>query len=153
MNMLERLLDQKVKLEFEPDSALQQVNADACQIEQVVMNLVVNARDAMPAGGTISVRTRNVVFPGRSSGSEPTCAHPGQYVCISVSDSGSGMDEEVLAHLFEPFFTTKPSGQGTGLGLAVIYGIIEQHHGWIDVESEKGKGSEFKVFFPICENS
>ncbi len=151
--MLDRLLGPHVTMAFEPDRELLQVHADPCQIEQVIMNLVVNARDAMPDGGEIFMRTRNVVFPNGVSAPESPYRHSGRYVCISVSDTGSGMDEEIRSHLFEPFFTTKPVGEGTGLGLAVIYGIVEQHNGWIDVESKKGKGSEFKVFLPALENT
>ncbi len=152
MKMLERLLSEQVRLEFNPEGELRQVDADRSQIEQVVMNLVVNARDAMPEGGVISMRTLNVDIPYESSSPVPA-ERSGRFVCISVADTGSGMDEEVLAHLFEPFFTTKPVGKGTGLGLAIIYGIVEQHKGWIDVESKEGEGAEFKIFLPVHESS
>lgn len=112
------------------------VHADPAQIEQVLLNLVINARDAMPDGGTLTLGTENCVVENR------------RFVCLIVTDTGSGMSAEVLAHLFEPFFTTKPSGQGTGLGLAVCDGIIQQSGGLIRVDSEPGRGSTFRVYLP-----
>ncbi len=142
-----------ITIDLHVDANLPPVLADPIELEQVIVNLINNSFDAMPDGGEIFMRTRNVVFPNGVSAPESPYRHSGRYVCISVSDTGSGMDEEIRSHLFEPFFTTKPVGEGTGLGLAVIYGIVEQHNGWIDVESKKGKGSEFKVFLPAHKNT
>ena len=116
-------------------------------IEQVLLNLVVNARDAMPQGGTLCL---SVEKPGRSrprAASHPE-AGPGGFVVLTAQDTGCGMDEETQNRLFEPFFTTKPVGQGTGLGLATVYGIVKQHEGWIEVQSEVGVGSVFRVYLP-----
>lgn len=147
--MLERLLDKSITLEFEPAGHIKSVLADAGQMQQVVMNLVINARDAMPQGGRMELRTENVIITDAAKALMPR-AKTGEFVCLSLSDTGVGMDQEVLEHLFEPFFTTKPIGLGTGLGLSVLYGIVEQHQGWIHVESQPGKGSLFSVFLPAA---
>ncbi len=144
-SMLRRLVGENIGLEFNPDPQLGVIEADRSQMEQIIMNLVVNARDAMPAGGQITVSTTNVDM---SDDETVAASRRMPYVCITVSDVGTGMNDEVLSHLFEPFFTTKPVGEGTGLGLAVIYGIVDQHEGWVDVDSRLGEGSTFKVFFP-----
>jgi len=123
-------------------SGLGSVRADQSQIEQVIVNLIVNARDAMANGGLLTVSTENVDWPGNVSVPE------GRYVVLSVKDTGTGMDPEVLAHIFEPFYTTKDVGKGTGLGLSTVYGIVEQSSGYIAVESQPGKGSEFRIFLP-----
>ncbi len=117
------------------------------QIEQVIINLAVNARDAMPAGGKLTIETANVELDADFAASHPFIP-PGSYVRVSVRDSGHGMSPEVKAHAFEPFFTTKPVGQGTGLGLATVYGIVKQSEGYILVESEPGQGAEFALHFP-----
>lgn len=151
--MLSRLLEAGVQLLFEPAPGLETVKSDASQIGQVVMNLVVNARDAMPNGGRIIIRTENVDV-GNADVAVMPHARPGRFVCLSVSDSGTGMDKDVLDHLFEPFFTTKAvDSKGTGLGLAVIYGIVQQHKGWIDVESELGTGTTFRIYLPACDGN
>ncbi len=155
--MLERLLgeDMIIKLDLAPDLWILQ--ADATNIDQVLINLAINARDAMPEGGVITIRTRNVQIDeaeepapktvgSRSRGTVSGC---GSYVCLSVSDNGSGIPEQYLPHIFEPFFTTKDPGKGTGLGLSVAYGIVEAHGGWIDVFSDVGVGSTFEVFLPV----
>jgi two-component system cell cycle sensor histidine kinase/response regulator CckA len=142
--MLRRILREDVELKVDLQPGLWSVFCDEGQVEQVLMNLVVNARDAMPGHGTLSVETRNSDLP-LAEDPEPT---PGQWVRLLVRDSGSGMSPEVQAHLFEPFFTTKPQGKGTGLGLATIHGIVSQAGGHLHVRSEPGQGSTFVVCFP-----
>ena len=145
--LLERVLGEDVRLQSRLAEDLGSTRADAGQIEQLIMNLAVNARDAMPRGGTLSITTENVeideTFSGRHMGAEP-----GSYVLLAVNDTGRGMDRETLARAFEPFFTTKPVGEGTGLGLATVYGIVQQTGGHIWAYSEPGHGSSFKVYLP-----
>jgi CheY-like chemotaxis protein len=123
------------------------VHGDTGMIEQVIMNLAVNARDAMPNGGTLAISTSAVEITDAYVQTHPE-ARLGTFVCLSVSDTGCGMDSATLSRIFEPFFTTKEVGKGTGLGLATVYGIVKQHEGWIEVASEVGKGSTFTVFLP-----
>ena len=148
MKMLGRIVGEHYKLETNLQADLWTVSADSGQIDQVIMNLVVNARDAMPNGGEITIATENVGAEEEYYRQHPH-ARPGELVCLSVSDKGGGMDKETLSRIFEPFFTTKERGKGTGLGLAVVHGIVTKHDGWIDVESEPGKGSTFRVFLPV----
>src|SRR5262249_26019900 len=129
------------------DPQLGRVMADSHQMNQVIMNLVVNARDAMPDGGTLTITTGNVDFDETAIPSHPDAA-PGRFVMIYVADTGTGMTQDTLKSLYEPFFTTKEHGTGTGLGLSTVYGIIRQADGWIDVSSELGRGSEFRVYLP-----
>jgi CheY-like chemotaxis protein len=147
-SMLRRLLGEDVRLVTDLDPAVGTVFADPGQLEQVVINLAVNARDAMPAGGTLTVATRSVELT--ASWSRPD-VRPGRYVLLSVADNGCGMTDEVRAHLFEPFFSTKGTGEGTGLGLAIVYGVVRQAGGHIDVRSAPGEGSLFEVYLPLAE--
>jgi signal transduction histidine kinase len=148
--MLRRLVDENIEMTLVPGKKTGRIKADPGYVGQVLMNLVVNARDAMPSGGKLSVATRNVNFD-EDYASRHDGAVPGHYVMLSVSDTGSGMTDDVKDHLFEPFFTTKPKGKGTGLGLATCQTIVQQSGGRIDVYSEVGEGTTFKVYFPRVE--
>ena len=145
--MLTRLISADIALSFQPGDSLGRVKADAGQIEQVIVNLTVNACDAMPAGGKLSIETRNVSVDERFARDRSPMS-PGDYVLLSVSDTGQGMDAETKARIFEPFFTTKELGKGTGLGLATVYGVVKQSGGCIWVESELGKGARFDIYLP-----
>jgi CheY-like chemotaxis protein len=145
--MLPRLIREDITVSIALDEELGSVRADRNQIEQVILNLAVNARDAMSAGGRLRIDTKNVRLDELYARSHPG-AKPGEYVCLSVTDSGTGMDPETIAHIFEPFFTTKELGKGTGLGLATVYGIVKQSGGYVWVDSELGKGAAFQVFLP-----
>ena len=148
--ILRGLIREDMELTIHVEGALGRVKADSVQIEQVLMNLAVNALDAMPRGGRLSIRTANVVLD-KSYARRRREVAPGPYVMIAVSDTGHGMDAEVQSHLFEPFFTTKEKGKGTGLGLSTAYGIVQQMGGHIEVESALGKGSAFKIYLPRTE--
>jgi CheY-like chemotaxis protein len=149
--MLGRMLGETIQvgLHASPDSS--PIKGDGGMIEQVVMNLCVNARDAMPAGGRIDLRVENVTLDASHIQGNPE-ARMGRFVCLSVTDTGCGMNEQVRLHLFEPFFTTKDTGKGTGLGLSTVYGIVKQHDGWIEVRSQEGKGSTFRVLLPALSS-
>ncbi|MSS71606.1 MAG: response regulator [Candidatus Latescibacteria bacterium] len=148
--MLARLLDENVVIALDLEEDLRTVNADPTNIDQIFANLAINARDAMREGGTLIFQTRNVVIDEASCERVPG-ARPGPFVRLSVSDTGTGMSEEVRSHLFEPFFTTKGPGKGTGLGLSIVYGIVQAHKGWITVETRLGQGSRFEIFLPVVE--
>jgi PAS domain S-box-containing protein len=146
--LLHRFIGEDVELRTDLSPAEMTILADSSQLEQVLMNLATNARDAMPRGGTFTVRTGIVVID-EAFRKEHGFGDPGSYACISVCDTGEGMDRNTRDHIFEPFFTTKESGRGTGLGLAIVYGIMKQNNGYVLVESEPGQGSCFRLYFPI----
>jgi signal transduction histidine kinase/ActR/RegA family two-component response regulator len=143
--MLRRLIKENIQFSFVLDPQLDRVKADPGQVEQIVLNLVVNARDAMPNGGSLRIQTKNVEKSVSEAGSESTT---GRFVLLEVTDTGTGMDQQTQAHIFEPFFTTKAVGKGTGLGLATVYGIVKQSSGHIEVQSALGRGSSFQIFLP-----
>jgi len=150
VGMLGRVIGEHIKLDFVPGHQLGTVEADRTMIEQVLLNLCVNSRDAMPHGGHLTIETENVFFD-QAYCAQNLWAQPGRYVLISVTDTGAGIELSLLDHIFEPFFTTKGEGQGTGLGLSTVYGAIRQHDGMVRVYSEVGQGTTFKVYLPVVE--
>jgi PAS domain S-box-containing protein len=148
--MLPRLVGEHIVMQVNAPDGLPQIDADAGMIEQMLMNLSVNARDAMPKGGTLTISAEPVQLSAEIAQANPE-ARAGNFLCLSVRDTGCGIPPEILPRIFEPFFTTKLVGQGTGLGLATVYGIAKQHKGWVEVESVIDKGSTFKVFIPLSE--
>jgi PAS domain S-box-containing protein len=150
-DMLSRVLGEHIALEFVHGAGLWRVQADVNQLENSILNLAVNARDAMPAGGHLTIETQNVYLDEDYTHGRPDI-EPGQYVMIAVTDTGTGMTADVAAKVFEPFFTTKPQGQGTGLGLAQVYGFIRQSHGHVTIYSEPGQGTSVKLYLPRVTN-
>jgi two-component system cell cycle sensor histidine kinase/response regulator CckA len=151
-SMLSRLLSEPVELVTVLDPHLGHVEADPSQLNQLLINLAVNARDAMPHGGRLTIETDNVSIDDEEAQRHPSF-QPGSYVMLAVSDTGIGIDNDVLPHIFEPFFTTKEHGKGTGLGLSMVYGIVKQSGGWIWVYSEVGHGTTFKIYLPRVEGA
>jgi two-component system cell cycle sensor histidine kinase/response regulator CckA len=149
--MLRRLIGEDIEVAVIPAASEDAVEADPGRLEQVIMNLIVNARDAMPEGGQLTIET-GTMHLGESFSAQQFGVEPGRYVVITISDTGAGMDSDTLSHLFEPFFTTKKAGRGTGLGLATAYGIIRQSHGAIRFESELGKGTAASIYLPLVED-
>jgi signal transduction histidine kinase/ActR/RegA family two-component response regulator len=150
--LLKRLIHEDIEFTFRAGESLGRIKADTGQIEQVLLNLAVNASDAMPRGGKLVIETKNVVVDPESVKSRPT-VEPGLYVMLAVTDTGVGMSAETKARIFEPFFTTKESGKGTGLGLATVYGVVKQSGGFIWVDSTPGTGSRFEVYLPRVEQA
>lgn len=149
--LLRRVIGEDIELRTSLASDLGRVRADQGQLEQVIMNLAVNARDAMPQGGKLIISTENVFMDREFVRRYPYPVQTGPYVLLTVRDTGTGMDDETTAHAFEPFFTTKEKGKGTGLGLATVYGVVKQSGGYIDIESSLGVGTTFKIYLPIVE--
>ena len=151
-SMLRRLTPEAIEVTFDLPPALPRIYADVCNLEQIIVNLVVNARDAMPGGGTIAIRTSAEEVTAAHSARCPE-ARAGHFTRLTVTDTGEGMSKETLARIFEPFFTTKEVGKGTGMGLATVLGIIHQHEGWIEADSQPGQGTTFRVFLPITDRA
>src|SRR3981081_428991 len=150
--MLPRLISEGIALQLQLDTSLSQVKADPSKIEQVILNLVVNARDAMRDGGKLLIQTANINLDTSYAHNRPG-SRPGSSVMLRVTDTGTGIDPEIQSQIFEPFFTTKDRDKGTGLGLATVYGIVKQSGGYIAVDSEKGKGASFSVYLPPLEQA
>jgi two-component system, cell cycle sensor histidine kinase and response regulator CckA len=149
--MIERTIPKMIDIQLFLAQDLATINVDPTQLDQVLMNLAVNARDSMPDGGKLIVETANIAIDEENARTHLD-VKPGNHVLLTITDTGSGMDKETLEHIFEPFFTTKESGQGTGLGLATVLGIVQQHEGFIRCYSELGHGTTFKIYFPAIES-
>jgi signal transduction histidine kinase/CheY-like chemotaxis protein len=152
-SLLHRTLGEDITYQFHYASELPPVFADAGLLEQVIMNLAVNARDAMPRGGQLVISTTLADIDASYVERHPAEARIGRFICLRIADTGCGMDHLTLSRIFEPFFTTKEFGKGTGLGLATVYGIVKQHQGWVEVQSQVGQGSTFKIFLPPDERA
>jgi PAS domain S-box-containing protein len=150
VKMLERLVGEHVEIEFKPEVSLPAIFADNSMMEQILMNLAVNARDAMPNGGQVTIGTALETIHREPTPMDPE-TRDGQFVCLTFSDTGIGMDSQILGRIFEPFFTTKPAGKGTGLGLSTVFGIVRQHHGWLEVQSKPDCGTIFSIYFPTSQ--
>jgi two-component system, cell cycle sensor histidine kinase and response regulator CckA len=149
-NILERTIPKMIRIKLDLEEPIQPINADTVQIEQIMMNISVNARDAMPEGGEMTFSTRNVLLNDQFCNTH-IGAHPGHYALLAISDTGVGIDSDTLTHIFEPFYTTKKTGNGTGLGLAMVYGIVKNHNGFIQCQSGKDRGTTFQIYFPVIE--
>lgn len=149
--MIARLIGEDILIVYQLEPRIRNIHADTSQLEQVILNLAVNARDAMPNGGRLKITTADVVLDEASVRDSST--PPGSYIVVTVSDTGTGMTPEIREKIFEPFFTTKERGKGTGLGLATVFGIVKQHHGYIYVDSEPGKGTAFRAYFPATDDA
>ena len=150
--MLRRLMGEKIEVVIMPSPTAGSIKADPAQMEQVIVNLAMNSRDAMPNGGRFVIETADVEITDEQTTARPGM-QPGKYVMIAVSDTGIGMDADTRTHLFEPFFTTKEHGKGSGLGLSIVYGIVQQSHGHINVYSEPGAGTIFEIYLPREKNA
>jgi two-component system cell cycle sensor histidine kinase/response regulator CckA len=147
VKLLERLVGEHVQIDFVAQDSLPCIHADTSMLEQIAMNLAVNARDAMPNGGRLTITTSLQLIQRAAQPMDPE-ERDGTFVCLTFTDSGVGMDTQILSRIFEPFFTTKPAGKGTGLGLSTVFGIVRQHQGWVEVDSRPGGGTTFRIFFP-----
>jgi PAS domain S-box-containing protein len=152
IKMLERLVGEHVQIEFHPQTPIPAIHADSSMVEQVAMNLAVNARDAMPNGGRFSITTSLETIHRAPTPMDPE-RRDGEYLCLTFSDTGIGMDTQVLTRIFEPFFTTKAVGKGTGLGLSTVFGIVRQHQGWLEVASKPNQGTTFRIYFPASRQA
>lgn len=148
--MIRRTIGENVELQWRPQPAVGEINGDPGQLEQVIFNLVLNAKDAMPEGGRLSILLSSVEFTEDDLSIHPD-ARLGQFACVAVADTGVGIPTEIRAKIFDPFFTTKPASKGTGLGLSSVYGIVKQHDGWLTVYSEENEGSEFHIYLPLAQ--
>jgi len=148
LKLLKRLIGEDITVNTILENSLWNIEADEGNLEQVVMNLAINARDAMPTGGTLTIKTENLILSDKECSTVPN-SRTGRFIRLSIEDSGLGIDAEIIGKIFEPFFTTKETGKGTGLGLSVVYGIIKKHEGWINVYSEVNEGTVFKMYFPV----
>ncbi|MEP6932438.1 MAG: PAS domain S-box protein [Nitrospirota bacterium] len=146
--LLRRLIGEDIHIRLDLDDSLGRIMADSSQMEQILMNLVINARDAMPEGGTVTLETRNVELDAAFFAQQGMASRPGRYCLLSVRDTGTGMDDQIASRVFEPFFTTKPLGKGTGLGLSTVYRIVQDSHGVVTLSTQLGQGSNFRVYFP-----
>jgi two-component system, cell cycle sensor histidine kinase and response regulator CckA len=146
--MLRRLIGEHIALDLQVTPDLPPIFADPSNVEQVIMNLALNARDAMPDGGKLTLTTTRVEVDQASRARNPE-SQLGPYICLAVKDTGYGMDAATVGRIFEPFFTTKDPGQGTGMGLATVYGVLKQHGGWIEVDTAPGRGTTIRTFFPL----
>jgi nitrogen-specific signal transduction histidine kinase/ActR/RegA family two-component response regulator len=149
--MLQRILHENIQMHFKLATHPLLIHADAGMMDQILMNLTVNARDAMPNGGELRIETSEVEFD-EATVEQMIQARPGKFACATVTDTGCGIPPEIMPRIFEPFFTTKEIGKGTGLGLATVFGIVQQHQGWIDVSSEPGRGTTFRIYLPLLKS-
>jgi PAS domain S-box-containing protein len=152
IKMLERLVGEHVQIDYRPQEKLPAIHADPSMMEQIAMNLAVNARDAMPNGGQVFITTSLETLHRTPTPMDPE-QRDGGFVCLTFRDTGTGMDTQILGRIFEPFFTTKPVGKGTGLGLSTVFGIVRQHRGWVEVESKPNQGTTFRVYFPASQQA